>query len=535
MNIIVSDAVHNFLSSAPSHLRFPSLTDHTWDATLACTERELDAKRSLGLLALHSHLEQALIRTAELLDDRPDRETLREIMLSDDVLACILVRAGVCESCAGHEREQVSRALLVFVEMVIMDGGLQEFVPWFARTFDPIVSIAFEACSECRSKPAGTTPTKRTFPFHDGAASKRRRTAMDTSVTEPVISSALQVLPKRKLLTGFPALDVLRQLRQRQTLSTSEVFTYEICIMLNASPITQTVEGVLADETYKQEEIQESPPEIPPANPVPSPVWLSPTSFSATKDTTSPSLLQTSIVGHHEIGSKWSPEDPTPVLSKAISTSKSESILAISSAAPYSSIMNVTPPVSPTPCNLQPFKMSIPSKLQTPHASPIPSDVTDDSAIKELAVLFINETIEMVERGEIWPTQTFRVVPDTVIPRVIPDTAIPTIKLRAQDRSADSRSKAQRNRHSTNNTVTPTTKPRAQRAQDHPADIRSKAQHNRPSTKKRPKTLPLTGGVLANIPLNCSMPKKIPTIRLCELPSGLKAENIQAFIDSIAR
>lgn len=71
MDTLVSDAVHNFLSSAPLHLRFPSLTDRTWDTTFACTERELDTKRSLGSLALYSYLELALTRIAEQLDNPP--------------------------------------------------------------------------------------------------------------------------------------------------------------------------------------------------------------------------------------------------------------------------------------------------------------------------------------------------------------------------------------------------------------------------------------------------------------------------------
>jgi hypothetical protein len=74
MDIIVSNAVHDFLSSAPFYLRFPSLiNDRIWDTALACTERELDAKRSYGLLALYSYLELALIRATKRLQDPPVR------------------------------------------------------------------------------------------------------------------------------------------------------------------------------------------------------------------------------------------------------------------------------------------------------------------------------------------------------------------------------------------------------------------------------------------------------------------------------
>jgi hypothetical protein len=75
-------------------------------------------------------------------------ETLCEVILSNDILARLLYKADVCDSWGSRETEQASRAFLVFTEMVLVDRGIEEFASWFALTFDPIISVAVEACIE---------------------------------------------------------------------------------------------------------------------------------------------------------------------------------------------------------------------------------------------------------------------------------------------------------------------------------------------------------------------------------------------------
>jgi hypothetical protein len=92
--------------AAPFIRVFPSVTDSAWETTLACTERALDAKRSCGLVALYSYLDQSLIYSAQ--DSTVPRkiscqkqthrhsevlEMLCEVILSDDVLARLLLSA----------------------------------------------------------------------------------------------------------------------------------------------------------------------------------------------------------------------------------------------------------------------------------------------------------------------------------------------------------------------------------------------------------------------------------------------------------
>jgi hypothetical protein len=50
---------------------------------------------------------------------------LCEVILSDDVLARLLLNGGACDPNASQENEQASRALLVFVQMVIIDRGVE--------------------------------------------------------------------------------------------------------------------------------------------------------------------------------------------------------------------------------------------------------------------------------------------------------------------------------------------------------------------------------------------------------------------------
>lgn len=62
MDILISAAI---LKSLNAPFFFSSISDLSWETTLACTERDLDAKRSCGLLALYSYLQQSLIRVAQ--------------------------------------------------------------------------------------------------------------------------------------------------------------------------------------------------------------------------------------------------------------------------------------------------------------------------------------------------------------------------------------------------------------------------------------------------------------------------------------
>ncbi|KAJ6609199.1 hypothetical protein B0H10DRAFT_483987 [Mycena sp. CBHHK59/15] len=140
----VSNAVHDFISSASLVLRFPPVSNSTWETTLAHTQQELSAMRSHGLLALYSCLAQALIGAIERRDFLHDLKPLCECILSDEVLTRILVRAGVNDSYIYAE--QGGTAFLVFVAMVIMDRGAHEIVSWFSQTFDPLVSVACAAC-----------------------------------------------------------------------------------------------------------------------------------------------------------------------------------------------------------------------------------------------------------------------------------------------------------------------------------------------------------------------------------------------------
>ncbi|KAJ6513106.1 hypothetical protein C8R45DRAFT_962442 [Mycena sanguinolenta] len=235
MNTLVSNAVHKFIS-ALLYPRFPSISELSWETTLACTERDLNAKRSHGLLALYSCLEKSLVRVTKMTQVPPDLGPLREVIFSDDVLERIVLKSGVCDSCGGPESEQVGRAFLVFVDMVVMDRGIEDFASWFSDIFDPMIIAAFEACVGCQPESAGTSPTKRRAPVCEGTTSKRRRTSLEISAPSPLIST----------------LFVLQRQRQRQMLSTSDDFITEIPIVLEI-PTDQDLDGDLAEQIAQRE------------------------------------------------------------------------------------------------------------------------------------------------------------------------------------------------------------------------------------------------------------------------------------------
>ncbi|KAF7336733.1 hypothetical protein MVEN_02108400 [Mycena venus] len=227
MDIKASTAVNNFLS-APLYQRFPPVTDSSWDTALSCSEHDLDHKRSCGFLALHSYLEQSLVRAAGRQQNPPNLELLRELLLSDDILTRLLARAGIC---AGQNSEQARKAFLVFVEMVIADHGIEEF-------------------ASC----ATTSPVRRLIPFHNDAASKRLRTSIDLRIS----------MPSAQISTHA----ILRQLRLKQVLSTWDEPPHEIQVALGiqtdqglhpATPSPVTVRSVLVLPTPSAARISRAP------------------------------------------------------------------------------------------------------------------------------------------------------------------------------------------------------------------------------------------------------------------------------------
>lgn len=68
--LIFRNQVYEALSRPSLCLQFPSLSNCAWDTTFSCTQRELDEKRSYGLLVLSVFLERACKRTAEQLENR---------------------------------------------------------------------------------------------------------------------------------------------------------------------------------------------------------------------------------------------------------------------------------------------------------------------------------------------------------------------------------------------------------------------------------------------------------------------------------
>ncbi|KAJ7455331.1 hypothetical protein B0H11DRAFT_2067689 [Mycena galericulata] len=381
MDTLVSNAVHDVLSSPSFFLRFPTLSDRTWDTTFACTRHELDAKRSNGLLALYSFLERALIRVTERRDCPLDLESLREILLSDNILALFLVNAGVHESYAGQDSE-VGRAFLVFVEMVIMDRGVQEFGTWFAHMFHPIVSKAFEACGSCQHDLAVRSPSKRALQRENGGASKRRRTGMDASGSR----------------THPSALTVLHRLRQRQTLSTSNKSTSEIHVSLGAATSNIPTEPNVWRISVK-EGVQESTLISRDSSPLSSPLSSSPVTFSAGDD---PNPGQQTCIPETQSMqemAKWCQENPTALFLEAIYTARSETTSPMSPAP----LPNAAPPAPP-------ISTTSPESFHPPLVASIFSvgDPLDDptvmKSLEEAADRFIRETIAMVGRGEILPT-----------------------------------------------------------------------------------------------------------------------------------
>ncbi|KAJ7364165.1 hypothetical protein DFH08DRAFT_1072966 [Mycena albidolilacea] len=364
MDILVSAAI---LKSLNAPFFFPSISDLSWETTLACTERDVDAKRSCGLLAIYSYLQQPLIRVAQ---NPPVHETLCEVILSNDILARLLYKAGVCDSWGSQEIEQASRAFLVFTEMVLVDRGIEEFASWFALTFDPIISVAVEACIEwgepvylCSSR------TKRLFPVHEGRTSKRRRTLKNASEPMPLIST----------------FDALRQLRQRQ----SDKSLKEIRVELEI-PTGQDL-----DEDLKEQQLDySSRPETPPPScgrlafgaVTPSDSW----------DAILESLLEpsTPVRDRNEMGREYgdvsfsptvepihaTPTAPSPPVALAPSLSPQCSpelqahpaayVSATSSS--YKSTILAPYPVLLIPSSQQPTS-SISPELQSRHASRIPS------------------------------------------------------------------------------------------------------------------------------------------------------------------
>ncbi|KAJ6576626.1 hypothetical protein DFH09DRAFT_1149889 [Mycena vulgaris] len=396
MDSLVSNAVHDFLSSAAFDLHLPSLSDVTWNTAFLCTESEFDTRRSGALSVLYAYIHQALARAAAGQDSPPNLKQLLDFILSNDILARVLVKAGVHDSYAGQENKQASRAFLVFVEMVVIDRGVPEFVSWIAQTFDPIVSVAFGASSTCQS--AGETPSKRPLLSEDDGASKRRR--IGTDIFEPARPAS--------------TFTVLQRLRRRQMLSISGIATSEILVVLDGIPTRSNLERNLAKKSGEMS--AKSPPPMPqPANRVPIPAGLARMSPRAEKDTNPRTLI--SYPQDHNMAQATSIAFPVATASsfKSESTSTISAMLPCdatttigSSFVPATSRNREIPPI-PAQCAITPT-------TQISRAPPVASSSclentitngNDPAVPKDLhqaAVLFINETIEMVKCGGLLPT-----------------------------------------------------------------------------------------------------------------------------------
>ncbi|KAJ7158626.1 hypothetical protein C8R46DRAFT_1109706 [Mycena filopes] len=232
--------------------------------------------------------------------------------------------------------------------MLIVDRGVQGFLSWFSETFDPIVSVAVEACSECQPDAAAdtaTSRTKRAFPFHVVEDAKRRRRTIP-EVRRPIST-----------------LGVLRQLRQRQMLSTLDNFTSEmhILVSLGAPPTVLDLQRTSLPK--------ESPPR--PTTPVRRAMMACAAKF----------YQQEPICA-----STAEPEAQSPFPTPSSNTT-----------------------IPPLPESQYPYAFRLGSPRALPVYSDAPSnhiaDTTDDSAkdLEESAVFFICETIEMARRGQLFP------------------------------------------------------------------------------------------------------------------------------------
>ncbi|KAJ7475965.1 hypothetical protein FB451DRAFT_1245333 [Mycena latifolia] len=399
MDSLVSCAIRELqLSNASFDLQLPFLSDDAWDSAFSCTQRELDTRRSGALLALYSFLEPHLLRAASRQNSPLDLDLLREVIFSDDVLACFLVNAGVIDSYAGRGNKQASNAFLVFVEMVVMDRGVPEFMSWFYRAFGPILSVAFEVCSTCQPAAAGKTPSKRTLLSDDAGDSKRRRVGMDTSE------------PKRPDST----LAVLRRLRQRQMLLASTQFTSDILIQLGPQRSVLTgpnMERILAKEMALNQVDQESPPLVQSVTRAHARTRRAP---SGANQHSKPRLCSSETQSHN-IAPMSGEEKPTPF---AIHAVKSEPTSHISTVPPCDAAVSIEPLVLPETSqdrdisSIRAQSSTIPP-TETSHAPAcyfvqFLFDPAILQGLEQEAVLFINETIEMVKRGELLPTPILR-------------------------------------------------------------------------------------------------------------------------------
>ncbi|KAJ7170837.1 hypothetical protein C8R43DRAFT_981250 [Mycena crocata] len=343
-----------------------------------------------GLLALYSYLEHAFIFAAEWQDPPTNLETLREAILSDPVLTKFMARAGVHDT-VDQENEQVARAFLVFVEMVLMDRGVQECATWFAHNFDPIIFAAFAAGDACQ--PASKPPSKRAVPFGDegGSNARRQRTEVDPFEAEPPTTTLL----------------VLQRLRQRQMLSAPANSTYELSVVLGS--------GSIPSEPYMEPTVS-SEMSVDQASPVVD------SSLSPTK-ATSPAAFHnirsvTGIAGKEDvtIALKWCQENPTAVFLNAISTAQSEADTTFfpmsrdSPSTAESPTTNAAPDVSDaSPITPPRPRLSTTSEPLEPLTSSPPyitliDDPVAEQDLEAAAVSFVDETIQMVKRGELLPT-----------------------------------------------------------------------------------------------------------------------------------
>ncbi|KAK7033179.1 hypothetical protein R3P38DRAFT_3503818 [Favolaschia claudopus] len=146
MGSTVTNSLIEFLN-APRILYFPFVGDLCWDSVDASSETELDSRRSFGFLALRAHVQRTLLHAVKSTQLSLDPAIVCDAILSDTVMAYFLAKAGVCEFLSGEigSHYDISRALFVFVDMMLTARGREELASWFQCIFEPLVAVGVKA------------------------------------------------------------------------------------------------------------------------------------------------------------------------------------------------------------------------------------------------------------------------------------------------------------------------------------------------------------------------------------------------------
>ncbi|KAJ7650130.1 hypothetical protein FB45DRAFT_10469 [Roridomyces roridus] len=349
-------------------LSFPSfkLSDNAWDSTLSrrYPRSELDEKRSRGLLVLHALLEQSLRRSTASLTDL---EYLREVLLSDDVFAFLLSKAGVYDLATGKTTE-AARAFLAFVDMAVdSSGGIREFEQWFKSVFDPLVFAISQTPRACQ-EPRGN---KRSALQCDFLPSKRRCTEKPSLPTPGATRAILERLRQRQNLCAPDISEIHIALHQSRHDATPLSAEQDITLISfdSFSTCPSFSRFISADDNWAEERI--CVPETP------------------TSSTLTNSLSLTVAATPHSPSQRFCvPETHTIEMhtSSTLTDSPSATLLPVAST-PHS-------PSQTSSVADDPFRAS-----DGPRTPPV-----TEQHLLEAAEQFIRETIEMVRRGELVPT-----------------------------------------------------------------------------------------------------------------------------------